>query len=123
MLPVGRMQSRCFRPLFSGCPGGSPRQVAETFTLGIEDGSAAELKDVARLDTCVTVVDAANLMANFASLQSLRQVCSCNHVGCHGPQPSRPYGACTAEAPASAQDFRVSHTGGGSASSPPVPTS
>jgi hypothetical protein len=48
-------------------------QVAETFTLDLEDGSLAELKDVARLDTCVTVVDAAQLMANFASLETLRQ--------------------------------------------------
>lgn len=49
-------------------------QVAETFTLEVEDGTAMELKDVARLDTCVTVVDAAALMANFGSLLSLRQV-------------------------------------------------
>lgn len=49
------------------------QQVAETFTLDLEDGSQAELKDIARLDTCVTVVDAAQLMANFRSLETLRQ--------------------------------------------------
>ena len=48
-------------------------QVAETFTLGLEDGGAAQLASVARLDTCVTLVDAAALMANFGSLQSLAQ--------------------------------------------------
>jgi hypothetical protein len=47
--------------------------VAETFTLDLEDGSQAELKDIARLDTCVTVVDAAQLMANFRSLQTLKE--------------------------------------------------
>ncbi len=47
--------------------------MAETFTLDLEDGSQAELKDIARLDTCVTVVDAAQLMANFRSLETLRQ--------------------------------------------------
>jgi hypothetical protein len=41
--------------------------------MGLEDGSAAELASVARLDTCVTLVDAGNLMANFGSLQSLAQ--------------------------------------------------
>ncbi|BDA42376.1 probable metal chaperone YciC at N-terminal half [Coccomyxa sp. Obi] len=50
-----------------------PMQVAETFTLDLEDGSQAELKDIARLDTCVTVVDAAQLMTNFRSLETLRQ--------------------------------------------------
>lgn len=49
------------------------RQVAETFTLEVEDGSLAELKDIARLDTCVTVVDASRLMANFQSLETLKQ--------------------------------------------------
>lgn len=48
-------------------------QVAETFTLDVDDGSQAELKDMATLDTCVTVVDAAQLMANFESLQTLKQ--------------------------------------------------
>lgn len=47
--------------------------MAETFTLDLGDGSQAELKDIARLDTCVTVVDAAQLMANFCSLETLRQ--------------------------------------------------
>jgi G3E family GTPase len=54
-------------------------QVAKTFTMELEDGSvfedgsAAELASVARLDTCVTLADAGNLMANFGSLQSLAQ--------------------------------------------------
>lgn len=33
-------------------------QVAETFTLDVDDGTQTELKDIAELDTCVTVVDA-----------------------------------------------------------------
>ncbi|EIE20842.1 cobW-domain-containing protein, partial [Coccomyxa subellipsoidea C-169] len=45
----------------------------QTFTLEVEDGSLAELKDIARLDTCVTVVDAARLMTNFLSLETLKQ--------------------------------------------------
>ena len=39
-------------------------QVAETFALAAGEGGPA-LGEVARLDTCVTVVDAANLMANL----------------------------------------------------------
>ncbi|PRW34073.1 cobalamin synthesis P47K [Chlorella sorokiniana] len=50
---------------------GEPMQVAETFALAAGEGGPA-LADVATLDTCVTVVDAANLMANFASLETLR---------------------------------------------------
>ncbi len=39
---------------------------------------AARLSDVARLDTCVTVVDAANLLANMTSLQTMRvRGCGC----------------------------------------------
>lgn len=43
---------------------GEPQQVAETFALPAGQGGP-ELCDVARLDTCVTVVDAASLMANL----------------------------------------------------------
>ena len=39
-------------------------QVAETFMMPAEEGGP-ELRDVARLDTCVTLVDAANLMLNL----------------------------------------------------------
>lgn len=44
-----------------------PMQVAETFTMNIDgdQGSAVRpLNDLATLDTCVTVVDAANLLVN-----------------------------------------------------------
>ncbi|CAL8467382.1 g6919 [Coccomyxa elongata] len=50
-----------------------PMQVAETFTLDVDDGTQTELKDIAELDTCVTVVDAGQLMANFASLETLKE--------------------------------------------------
>lgn len=45
---------------------GEPMQVAETFTMKLDDGShmTQALHDVARLDTCVTVVDAAAFLAN-----------------------------------------------------------
>ncbi|EFN52146.1 hypothetical protein CHLNCDRAFT_58985 [Chlorella variabilis] len=50
---------------------GEPMQVAETFAMATGEGGYV-LADSARLDTTVTVVDAANLMANFASVESLR---------------------------------------------------
>ncbi|WP_312362310.1 GTP-binding protein [Ensifer sp.] len=46
-----------------------PLPVATTFDFRDEDGES--LADVARLDTMVTVVDAANLLANYASLDFL----------------------------------------------------
>ena len=49
---------------------GEPMQVAETFTFGLgTEGSdvVEQLNDVARLDTCVTVVDAANFRSNWIS--------------------------------------------------------
>ncbi|AWM36613.1 Putative metal chaperone YciC [Gemmata obscuriglobus] len=46
-----------------------PRPVAETFTFEHEDGSA--LGDVARLDTMVTVVDAANFLDDYRSADAL----------------------------------------------------
>ena len=48
-------------------------QVAETFSLELDDSTQKDLSDIARLDTCVTVVDAAQLMANFGSLEMLHQ--------------------------------------------------
>ncbi|PSC76814.1 cobalamin synthesis isoform B [Micractinium conductrix] len=49
---------------------GEPQQVAETFELPPSEG-AAPLKKLARLDTCVTVVDAAALQANMASIETV----------------------------------------------------
>lgn len=53
---------------------GEPQQTAETFTMQLEDehGEVA-LSEIARLDTCVTVVDAAELLSNAASVESLAQ--------------------------------------------------
>lgn len=47
-----------------------PQQVAETFELPPSAG-AEPLKKLARLDTCVTVVDAANLLLNMASIDTV----------------------------------------------------
>ena len=48
-------------------------QVAETFSLDLDDSTQKDLSEIARLDTCVTVVDAAQLMSNFESLEMLHQ--------------------------------------------------
>ena len=53
---------------------GEPQQVAETFTLELQDEhGSVSLSEIARLDTCVTVVDAAQLLPNAASVESLAQ--------------------------------------------------
>ena len=49
---------------------GEPLPVAATFEFRNEDGES--LSDIARLDTMVTVVDAANLLANYSSQDFLR---------------------------------------------------
>jgi G3E family GTPase len=49
---------------------GEPLPVASTFEFRDEDDNS--LSDVARLDTMVTVVDAANLLANYSSHEFLR---------------------------------------------------
>ena len=51
-----------------------PMQVAETFTmdLELENDMLQPLHELATLDTCVTVVDAANLLSNAESVESLR---------------------------------------------------
>lgn len=46
-------------------------QVAETFEMQMED-DATSLKDIARLDTCVTVVDAASFMQHLQSVETLK---------------------------------------------------
>ncbi len=50
-----------------------PMQVAETFTMDVNLGndSLQPLHELATLDTCVTVVDAANLLSNAESVESL----------------------------------------------------
>jgi len=50
---------------------GEPMQVAETFTF--DDASGDILKDFAKLDTMVTVVDAANFLKNWNSRETLQQ--------------------------------------------------
>ena len=53
---------------------GEPQQTAETFTMQLSDEHGeVPLSDIARLDTCVTVVDAAELLSNAASVESLAQ--------------------------------------------------
>ena len=53
------------------CARGCGAQVAETFTFSLEDGAEVDLSDLARLDTCVTVVDAANFRMNWTSPETL----------------------------------------------------
>ena len=50
------------------CPA---TQVAETFTFSLADGAEVDLSDLARLDTCVTVVDAANFRHNWTSPETV----------------------------------------------------
>ena len=50
-----------------------PMQVAETFTFELADGSEQDLSQLARLDTCVTVVDVANFRLNWNSPETLTQ--------------------------------------------------
>lgn len=58
-----RSSARCRRTALAPSSP-PPPQVAETFAMAAEEGGPP-LSEVARLDTCVTVVDAANLMANL----------------------------------------------------------
>lgn len=48
-----------------------PMQVAETFTLPVD--AARTLQALARLDTCVTVVDAASFIDNLHEVETLRE--------------------------------------------------
>ncbi len=50
---------------------GEPMQVAETFTF--DDASGDILKDFAKLDTMVTVVDAVNFLKNWNSRETLKE--------------------------------------------------
>eukprot|EP00037_Helgoeca_nana_P020505 m.203759 g.203759 ORF g.203759 m.203759 type:complete len:527 (-) comp25286_c0_seq1:72-1652(-) len=51
-----------------------PMQVAEAFTFDSEEAGVVALSDVATLDTCVTVVDTVNFMANWLSTESVLDV-------------------------------------------------
>lgn len=51
-----------------------PMQVAETFTFDSEAAGVAALSDVATLDTCVTVVDAANFTTNWNSVETVLEL-------------------------------------------------
>jgi len=51
-----------------------PMQVAETFTFDSEAAGLAALSEVATLDSCVTVVDTANFMANWQSVETVVDV-------------------------------------------------
>ncbi len=48
-----------------------PKPVAETFTFRTEDG--VSLSDIAQLDTMVTVVDAESFLADYQSIEDLKQ--------------------------------------------------
>lgn len=56
--------------LIEGTGIAEPLPIAATFTFRDEDGNS--LGDVARLDTMVTVVDAANLIKDYSSLETLK---------------------------------------------------
>jgi len=51
-------------------------QVAETFDM---EAGGESLRDVARLDTCVTVIDASNLQLNLTSIEKVKVRCPRQH--------------------------------------------
>lgn len=61
-----------------------PQQVAETFDIPPAQ-DALPLSAVAKLDTCVTVIDAANLLTNLHSLETLKD----REEGAAGPDDDR----------------------------------
>ena len=71
ILEVGRLarEGRFDHLLIESTGIGEPMPVAATFSFRDEDGQS--LADIARLDTMVTVVDAANFLSDFESAQSL----------------------------------------------------